>query len=316
MGLSSIYNKIALFSPYCEIALRHLYWKNVKWLGKFNPNKAHPVCECICESVDFQDVINYLKTQGIGEGSLLIVHSSMSQLECTGLTAEQIIDRLLELVGTSGTLAMPAIRKYKGAPKGGDILKTDLSNKVFKYNTRKTLVSSGLLPYTMVKRKDSKVSLHPLNPMVAIGPLAGAMMEHNIEGVNPSPHGPNSSWKFCYDHDAYVIGLGVDLNHYNTISHINEEAFGNWKWADNEWYRLRKFEVTDDAGKVREITVSERKPEWGMLRFAEINANKDRNDSGLITRKKIGSVVICVEKAKKYIDHLQQNNKQGKYFYI
>ena len=35
MGLSSIYNRIALISPYCEIALRHLFEKNVEWFGKF-----------------------------------------------------------------------------------------------------------------------------------------------------------------------------------------------------------------------------------------------------------------------------------------
>ena len=211
---------------------------------------------------------------------------------------------------------MPAIRRFKGQPKYEEILTTDVSNLVCKYDTRKTMVSSGVLPYTMVKRSDSEVSLHPLNPMVAIGPLAKQMMEHNLDGQYPSPHGPNSSWKFCYDHDAIVIGLGVNLDHYNTISHINEEAFGNWKWSDDEWYRLRQFDVTDDQKTCRRVTVRERKPKWGMLHFAELNANRDRNKTGIIRRSEIGGITVCVENSREYVDYLQSNNKRGKFYYV
>ena len=159
------------------------------------------------------------------------------------------------------------------------------------------------------------VSHHPLNPLVAIGPLAKEMMLHNLDGEKPSPHGPNSCWKYCYDHDAFVIGLGVDLDHYNTISHINEEAFGNWKWTDEQWYRDRRFCIIDEAGNKELVTVHERKPEWGMLRFAEINANRDRNKSGLIHRTTVDGIALCVEKARDYVDYLQSNNKNGIFYY-
>lgn len=316
MGLSSIYNKLALTSPYVEVMMRKLYWRNVKFLGKYNPHKIAKI-EPSNNHIDFGKVIDWLRSQGVGEGSLLVVHSSYSALECTGLTANEIIEELLALVGKEGTLAMPAIRRYKEEPHGADLLKADTSSLVCTYDVKKSKIQSGILPFMMLRRKDSTVSHHPFNPLVAIGPLAKQMMEHNLDGDAPSPHGPNSCWKYCYDHDAFVVGLGVDLDHYNTISHVNEEAFGNWKWTDEEWYEQRKFIVIDEDKNQRDVVVKVRKPQWGMLRFAELNANRDRNASGIIKRTKIdGEIVVCIEKAREYVDFLQTNTKNGKYYYL
>lgn len=314
MGISTIYRRLALISPSVEIFLRKLYWKNVRFLKKYSPY-AQRKEKREGTAADFDRVLDYLRSQGVGKGSLLVVHSSYSALESTNLTANQIIEALLDLLGPEGTLAMPAIRRFKEAPRSEELLKTDMDDLVCTYNVKKTMVQSGVLPYMMLRRPDSYVSHHPLNPLVAIGPLAKEMMQHNLDGEKPSPHGPNSCWKYCYDHDAFVIGLGVDLDHYNTISHINEEAFGNWKWTDEQWYRDRRFCIIDEAGNKELVTVHERKPEWGMLRFAEINANRDRNKSGLIHRTTVDGIVLCVEKARDYVDYLQSNNKKGIFYY-
>lgn len=317
MGIvSKLYERVALISPRVEVTLRKLYWRNADKLKKFNPNKVVTKKELKeAPKVDFSEIEDYLRTQGIGEGCLLIVHSSYDQLEGTGLSPEEIIERLLKLVGPTGTLAMPAIRKYKGEPEGYDCLKVSTDDLVFTYKPRKTMVKTGWLPLAMVQHKDSVVSRHPLNPMVAIGPLAKAMMEHNLDGENPAPHGPGSSWKFCYDHGAKVIGLGVNLYHYNTICHINEEAFGDWRFCDEDWYRLRKFHIIDeDFDEI--VTVKERKPEWGMLRLAELNAHNDTIKHHLITKHTISGVDIYTEDAQMMVNHLRDNLKNKKRFYV
>ena len=112
MSLAKIYDTIASISPFCEITLRNIYWKNVGKLNKYNPNKASGKKE-EKPHVDFEKVEDWLKAQGVGEGSLLIVHSSYEGLDCTGLTPEQIVERLLAIVGSTGTLCMPVIRRFK-----------------------------------------------------------------------------------------------------------------------------------------------------------------------------------------------------------
>lgn len=310
MGLSNLYNRIALLSPRIEVMLRRLYWKNAGKL-KSVAKASHENPKTEEKPVDFQKVIDWLKTNGVGEGSLLIVHSTYSALEVTGLEPETIVEKLLDLVGKTGTLAMPAIRKFKGEPAYSERTGFESIDVVCKYNTRKTKVSSGVLPYYMVLREDSEVSRFPLNPMVAIGPLAKDMMEHNIDGEIPSPHGPNSSWKFCYDHNAIVVGLGASLEHYNTMTHVAEEAFGDWRWPDDVWYCERTFDVVDGEFEKR-IHIKERRPYIGKMHFAEKNLYRDLIKDGVLKAELIdGTIPVWYETAQGYVNYLRSKDKNG-----
>lgn len=310
MGLSTLYNKVALLSPRIEVMLRQLYWKNASKLKK--AAKSSQDKPTIVQShVDFQSIIDWLKSNGVGEGSLLIAHSSYEALEATGLEPEAIVEELLRLVGKTGTLAMPAIRKFKGEPSYAERTGDEPMEVVCKYNVRKTKVSSGVLPYYMVLREDSEVSRFPLNPMVAIGPLAKEMMKHNIDEEWSKPHGPNSAWKFCYDHNAIVVGLGASLEHYNTITHVAEEAFGDWRWSDDFWYCKRTFDVVDGDFEKR-INILERKPYIGKLHFAEKNLYRDLIKNGIVKEDVIdGTIPVYIETAQGYINYLRSKNKNG-----
>jgi len=293
MILSSIYNKIVLLSPRIETMLRGLYWRNAKWLRKYTPVKhLEPSTN---NKTDFDKVIEYLKSRGIKEGSLLVVHSSYAALEMTDLMPDEIIQKLLDLIGPTGTLAMPAIRKYKEEPKYENILSTDMGNIVCTYDTKKTKVSSGVLPVFLMKRNDCEISRFPLNPMVSVGPLAKKMMQHNLDGNNPSPHGVNSSWKFCLDHNAIVIGLGIDLSHNLTMIHVVEEAFPNWPVRN--WYRKRKFIIKEGDFQM-EKEVLERKPKWGMLHFAERNFAEDLRTHTLLKTSNIDNIGVDIAHSK------------------
>lgn len=311
MGLGSIYNRIALISPHIEVLLRKLYWKNQQKLNKFNPNKPKRNTD-IVKTVSFDKVLNWVKDQGIGEGDLLIVHSSYASLECTGVQPESIVEELLNLVGPTGTLCMPVIRKFKGEPKPFELLTTDVSKLVCTYDVDNTKITSGLLPYFLMRTPGSEVSLFPFNPMCAVGPLAKEMMASNIDGDFPSPHGKNSSWKFCLDHGAKILFLGTDLEHHNTMTHVAEEAFGDWYWSDEEWYRVRKFNIIDREGNKQYKEVYERKPKWGMLHYAEINVNHDLKRDGIVITDMIDGVIpMGYEDANTFVNYLRSKNKKG-----
>ena len=310
--VGTLYKRLALISPRIEVRLRQLYWKNISKLGQFNPNKVTIATNTLnTESVDFGEILNQLQTWGVRNGSLLIVHSSYDSLICTGLTPKNIIDELLNLVGEKGTLAMPVIRTFKESPSPAERLLLGVNPPVCKYHVRRTPVQSGIIPAMMLRYPNVVVSKFPLNPLCAIGPLAKPMMEHNLDGECPSPHGPNSCWKFCLDHHALVCSLGTDLRHHNTIGHVAEEAFGNWHWSDEEWYEKRKFIVEAPNDDPIELEVKERKLMWGMLHQAEINRYRDFLNNGVLKSKKIGNVLVEFEEAQKLISFLQSKNKKG-----
>ena len=134
---------------YIELAIRWLYWKNVKYLKSLNANGV--VNYRNDHYIDFNNIILYLKFLGVNQGDLLIVHSSYVELLNTKKEPNEIISILKDLVGENGTIAMPAIRSYKDEPKYIDYLKTDMTKITCTYDVRKTKVWTGILPATMLK---------------------------------------------------------------------------------------------------------------------------------------------------------------------
>lgn len=312
--VTKIYNSLALLSPRIEVKLRQLYWKNNAHLSQYNPNKHKvSVNKEVGNnvSVDFNLILEQLKQWGVKDGSLLIIHSSYDNLKCTGLPPVDVIKKLKELIGESGTLAMPVIRCYKEEPSAIERMKDTYIPPKCIYNVRRTPVSSGLLPTFLMRTPGAQVSLHPLNPMCAVGPLAEEMMKGNIDGRYPSPHGPSSAWKFCLDHDAIVVGLGTDLRHHNTMTHVAEEAFGDWYWSDEEWFNLRDFTIERKGEAPIELTVRERKPLWGMLHQAEMNRYRDFLNNEIIKTKTFGNILVELEYSQKLISYLRSKNKKG-----
>ena len=109
--IGTLYKKIALNSPWTEIQLRKLYWNNVGLLKRFSTNKTNRVHRA--EFVDFEDIVSFLVSCGIGKGDIVVMHSSYGNLKPTSLDNQGIIKRLLELVGEEGTLAAPVIRRFE-----------------------------------------------------------------------------------------------------------------------------------------------------------------------------------------------------------
>lgn len=317
MLIYKIYTKIALISPFVEITLKKLYWKNIRIFKALNPHNINNNSCISTKSVDIKNIIQWLKSKGIGKGDLLVVHSSYFGLQSTGLSPDQIIDILLDIIGPTGTLAMPVIRFYKEEPKKQDILDSRFDNLICTYDVKRTTVSSGLIPFRLMRRKGSVISQHPLNPLCALGPLAKGMMENNLHGAFPSPHGANSSWRFCYDNNAKVISLGTDIEHHNTMVHVAEESFGDWKWNDEEWYQHRIFNIIDEHNNTRQIVVSERKPKWGLLHFTEIRMNNDLKKLGIMQVAKIeDEIEVGYVDARKFISFLRSKKGTGYPYYV
>jgi aminoglycoside 3-N-acetyltransferase len=298
-------------SPYIEVLIRHLYWKNIQFFSRFAKHKKL----VDVESVNFSKVSEFLEDVGISSGDLLLVHSSYGNLKCFQKTPIEIIEGLIDIVGESGTIAMPAIREYEEELDLKNYLKTDLSETVCTYDLYNTRVQTGALPATMVKMRESVVSRFPLNTMVAIGRLAKPMMENNLRGELPTPCGENSSWKFCLDNNAYLVGLGTDLSGCLTMIHVAEDVLDD-KWAIKNWYRKRVFKVVDKDSAVLKI-IRERQPKWGALHWAGRTLCKDLADKKILLTKNIEGVLVEVIKAKELIDFLNSKNHKGyPYFWV
>jgi len=311
MSLGSIYNLISGFSPTIEVFFRKLYWTNISYTSKFR--HKHNTKQNDSYLVNFDRIIDNLKDRGIREGSIVIVHSSYDLLESSGLSPEDINSKLLELVGSEGTLVMPAIRKYKEEGKLEEYLNKSMDDIICTYNVQRSKIISGYLPYMLMQRPDCFVSRFPLNPIVAVGKHAKKMIENNLSGTNLSAHGPNSSWKYCVDNNAIVIGLGVDMPHYLTITHVNEEC--SLHWPIKNWYRKRIFKIIDKDFKI-EKEILERKPIWGTVYFAENKYRKDLLKNNILKTETVEGLDISIIDSNLLLNFLKDRSNRGYPYYV
>jgi len=313
MANTSISKKIMALSPHIEMVVRRLYWANVGWLSKrvIKKNTSTP----LVSAVDYQKIENFLVAQGAKPGRLLLVHSAYAPFKGRGKTPNQIVDFLLDLVGSQGTLAMPAMPKFDNSVDTRDYLKQDVLDQVYLYDVQKSGIKTGVLPLMLSKRFESVRSEHPINTMVALGPLANELMKDNLVGESPLACGPNSSWKKCLDNDALIIGLGTDLTHSLTSIHIAEDVQDK-DWPVKDWYIDKKFKIINGENETN-IQLRERAPKWGALHFGERTLAKDLIDSGLLKSTVIDGILIETLNAKDLNIHLNNRNSCGyPYFWV
>jgi len=298
--------------PRFEVLVRHLYWRSpviVRWYNR-RGKKTAPDKSPATSSARF---IRHLESCGIGDGNLIIVHSRYRSLTSSNETPSQIIADLLSLIGHDGTLAMPAIPKFDEAPEITKRMTADVSNLTAYYDPKMTPSSTGVLPNVLMKWDGSFRSSHPLNSMVAVGPKAEAMMRHNLKGYAPLPCGLNSSWYYCYQNDAKIIAVGVDLAHSLTMIHVAEDVLED-AWVVPNWYRMRRFIINIGNQDVT-VTVRERHPMWAMY-YAERKLSRDLIKAGITTKTRIDDVNIEICSAQALVSFLNSRNGNGYPYYM
>lgn len=309
MPNNTFYQKISSISPHIEMVNRRLYYLLKPLVDKFiKPNKRQ-VSKVDNGYIDFKLIIEELKNRGLKPGDVLVLHSSYSELKVCNLSPIEIVNMLLDYLGPTGTLAVPAFAIYSEPSIGQDGKIMD----VFDYDVSSTNIWTGVLSKAVLNDPRSIRSLHPLNSMVAIGDKAKKMMEKNETELYPC--GLGSSWNFCHLQNAFILGLGTDLTHSLTMIHVAEDTKVD-DWCVADWYHDRKFRVKDGE-KEFYLNVKERRYVWGKLHFAERNLAKDLIQMKIMKTGNLGTILIETLRSTDLIEFLESKNKTGyPYFWV
>jgi len=150
------------------------------------------------------DICSSLRQLGVQHGTILMVHSSLSALGEVEHGPDTLIDALLEIIGPSGTLCMPAM-------SGEQPFRTESSP------SNVGIVTERFRHWPGVKR-----GLHPTHSVSCLGPKADEIIAGHID--QPTALGPDSPWgRIARMEDGYVLLLGADQDR-NTLLHCAEEA--------------------------------------------------------------------------------------------
>jgi aminoglycoside 3-N-acetyltransferase len=295
-----MFNKLLSIHPFIEYFVRFI---NLKFtlLSTLNKKRFKKISS---KKFYFDDLFTHLDSLGVDRNGILITHSSYENIKNCGLTPNQIIQKLLNYISPNGTLAMNATRNFRMD-----------NDSFYTYDVYKSRVSSGVIPAMFLKFKDIEVSRFPINSIVAFGRQAKDMIKNNIENDFLSSCGDKSSWKYCMDNGAWILGLGIDLTHSLTIIHVLEES-NHHLWPINEWFEVKNFKIIDN-NPLKEIKIFDRKKIWGSLHFAERTLAKDLVENDIIKVFYLNGTRFELLNSKDLYEFLNKKNKKGyPYFFI
>ncbi len=167
-----------------------------------------------------------LAALGIVEGDVVFFHSSLKSIGQVDGGADAVLDAFLETIGSSGTLALPALCVYDfdTIDREGIKREWDIHNKP---------TYTGLIPETFRKRPGVLRSDNPTHSVTAIGRYAHEIVKDHVNAhrsgewvsdrplwVSDGAFGDNSPWDKLYQLDAKYLLIGVDFMNCTMGHHI------------------------------------------------------------------------------------------------
>ena len=217
---------------------------------------------------------------GLSSGDTVYVHSQLFGLGFIGNAknadelCSNVLDAFKSVIGPDGTLVVPTFTTTV-ARNGGS------------FHLNKTSCDTGIFAEFIRKKNKSARSLHPINSVAALGPLAGQICE-NVASTN---YGFETPFHRMLDIDAKAVNLGFSHRFSNSWHHHAETTL-NLPYLYN---KLLDVEVWDGKKKID-------RPFYASLRYLNFDIHNDLASfdkhllqSGKMIKHKIGkSYVTCI----------------------
>lgn len=199
-------------------------------------------------------IIDKLKSIGITNGDVIMLHSSLSKMGFVENAADTVIDAFTDVIGNEGTLVMPA---FPAIGFNFDYLKT---NPVF--NINETPSKMGIITEVFRKKEHVFRSLHPTDSVCAIGKQAQYLVKDHFNQL--TPYNSNSPFYKLCQLNGKIILIGVDLNSLTNF-HTPEDAITNFEFPV---YHKTQFntQVIDENGNKKTMLTKVHNPEWSIKR--------------------------------------------------
>ena len=161
------------------------------------------------------ELVVVFKNLGLTSGDTVMVHSSLSGLGYLPNGPYDVIDALINVVGSSGNIVVPTHTgqltdpdQWSDPPVPKEWVER-IRESMLVFDKRKTMPRGrGRLPEYFLRYENVKRSAHPLNSVAAIGPLADFLTEnHQFQ----EPEGKRSPMHRLDNNRGKILLLGVGM---------------------------------------------------------------------------------------------------------
>ena len=191
------------------------------------------------------DIICVMTKMGMKEGSVVFVHSAMTEFyNYTGDPVE-LIEKIIEKIGPEGTLMMPAYPKKKG-----ELFKEASETENIVFDINKTCSGAGLLTEVFRKYPNVKRSINLQHSVCGYGKLANYFLnEHQLSEFAWDSHSP---YYKLTQMDALIFCIGLESYLRNvTIIHCVETLLKDkYSYFSSFFGKKLEYRYLDVEGKI------------------------------------------------------------------
>lgn len=227
-------------------------------------------------------MVQQLKDLGLQAGDTVMAHSSLGAMGYVEGGADTVIDALLDVLGPTGTLLVPAypIRDWSTESLHNlPVLERDSESRM------------GAITNSLMRRKGVVRSLHPSHSWIGVGPQADFLLRDHHQSITPC--GPNTPFDRMLQIDGWVVTLGSpwgkctfwhvieDRVSYPLNVYFHETFSAPVRFPDGSLKQV-PFKIHDPAlGKVRidrrrdhELMILDRFQRYGLVRKGSIGSGE------------------------------------------
>jgi aminoglycoside 3-N-acetyltransferase len=250
-----------------------------------------------------RQLLDMLRSMGVAAGDTLLVHSSFRYSNGFSGSPEQVIDVLLEAVGSQGNLMMMSL-PYTSSTY--DYLRT-----LDVFDVRKTVSQMGLLTEIFRERADVRRSLSPTHPILACGPGAETIVAGHEECAYPC--GAGSPFEKLARLEGKVLFFDAPFASLTFFHYIEDMYRDRLPYA---LYHPEAFEVpvVDHAGRRLTVFVYAFSPEI-IERRRPYEFEAEVRKQGLIRSTRIGNTRLEYIEVKPLLNFVGSRVRLGDYFF-
>jgi aminoglycoside 3-N-acetyltransferase len=303
---NGLLKKLFSIIPYLEIFFRISYWMSriflpsriIFYINKYREGLGYKKNKIY---IELDELMNFLENIGIKKGTTLIVHSSYDALSVTRKLPKDIVNELVNLVGSTGNVIMPANRIF------------DYSINPVVFDVKRNRIWTGALPFALFLNKNSIKSKFPINSIVSIGPDSESFVCDELNEEDTPPCGRNSAWYKLYLKNATIISLGVDLTHSLTMTHLVEDCWFD-EWPISEWYDKVSYNIYEEKSN-KLFRILQRKSYIGKFFYAESKLASDLERENILSAYNYKGIKIQILNSINLVEFLKSKRPSSYPFY-
>lgn len=241
------------------------------------------------KSFSKSDILADLKSAGIKKDDTVLVHSSLSRIGHLKEGPKTLVDALIETVGDSGNLLMPT--------SPNNVYQLNYIRNTPFFDVLNTPSKTGKITEYFRTLPNTYRSLHPTEPVSAMGPKAKYFVEDHFNQL--TPYNKNSPFYRVSKEGGKILYIGVTLSMAGTNLHTLEDAV-DFKFPVY-YNEIFEFTVIDENGLKHQVKTKVHDPEWSKKRKCD-DLIPMLEKEGVLQHVKIGEANSLLLDAEKFLE--------------